>query len=84
MRIFVPREIHPGETRAPLTPATVVRLAKLGAQVEVESGIGSTIYQSDDRYREAGAAISKTAKPLWLRPTWFCDCACRPKRKSHG
>ncbi len=59
MRIFVPREIHPGETRAPLVPATVVRLVKLGVQVEVESNIGSTILQSDNRYREAGATISK-------------------------
>jgi NAD(P) transhydrogenase subunit alpha len=59
MRVFVPREIHPGETRAPLVPATAARLAKLGAQVEVESGIGSSIHQGDDRYRDAGAAISK-------------------------
>jgi len=58
MRIFVPRETQPGETRAALVPATVARLAKLGAQIEVESNIGATIFQSDDRYREAGAAIS--------------------------
>jgi len=58
MRVFVPREIHPGETRAPLVPATVSRLAKLGLQVEVESNLGASIYQSDDRYREAGATIS--------------------------
>jgi NAD(P) transhydrogenase subunit alpha len=62
MRIFVPREVYPGETRAPLTPATVIRLAKLGAQVDVESDIGATIYQSDQRYREAGAAISNDRK----------------------
>jgi NAD(P) transhydrogenase subunit alpha len=59
MRVFVPREIHPGETRATLVPATVARLVKLGAQVEVESNIGRTIYQGDDRYREAGAVISQ-------------------------
>jgi NAD(P) transhydrogenase subunit alpha len=58
MQLFVPRETYPGETRAPLVPATVARLAKLGIKVEVESGIGDSIYQSDDRYREAGAAIS--------------------------
>jgi len=59
MRIFIPREIDAGETRAPLVPATVVRLAKLGAQVEVESNIGETIFQSDDLYRQAGAEVSK-------------------------
>jgi len=58
MRLYGPRETHPGETRAPLVPATVARLIKLGLKVEVETGIGATIYQSDDRYREAGATIS--------------------------
>jgi len=58
IRVFAPREIHSGETRAPLTPATVARLVKLGAQIEVESKIGATIYHGDDQYREAGAVIS--------------------------
>jgi NAD(P) transhydrogenase subunit alpha len=58
MRLYVPRETHPGETRAPLVPATAARLVKLGLNVEVETGLGATIYQSDDRYREAGATIS--------------------------
>lgn len=57
MRIFVPRETHPGETRTPLVPATVARLAKLGAQVEVESGLGASIFQPDNAYRDVGAAI---------------------------
>jgi len=57
MHLFVPREIHPGETRAPIVPATAARLAKLGIKVEVESGIGDSICQSDDRYREAGASV---------------------------
>src|SRR5437870_1674103 len=57
MRIFVPREILPGETRAPLVPNSVARLAKLGAEVKVESGLGNTIFQSDDLYRDAGASI---------------------------
>lgn len=62
MRLFIPRETHPGETRVPLVPVTVVRLAKLGLQIEVESNIGAAIYQADDRYREAGAAISKNPR----------------------
>jgi len=59
MRVFAPKETQPGETRAPLVPATVARLAKLGIQTEVETGIGASIYQSDERYIEAGATISK-------------------------
>ena len=58
LRVFAPREIQPGETRAPLVPATVARLAKLGVQIEVESNIGGAIFHTDDQYREAGAAIS--------------------------
>lgn len=57
-KIFVPRETEPGETRAAMVPAIVTRLAKLGVEIEVESDIGASIYQSDDRYREAGAKIS--------------------------
>ena len=41
MKISVPKETHPGETRAPLTPESAARLVKLGAQVEVEAGIGA-------------------------------------------
>jgi len=58
MRVFVPRELSPGETRAAIVPATVARLAKLGLQLEVESAIGAQIFQSDDLYRQAGASIS--------------------------
>jgi NAD(P) transhydrogenase subunit alpha len=59
MQLFAPRETYPGETRSPLVPATVARLAKLGLKVEVETGIGASIYQPDERYRDAGAAISE-------------------------
>jgi len=41
MKISVPKETHPGETRAPLTPDSAAKLVKLGAQVEVEAGIGA-------------------------------------------
>lgn len=58
MRVFVPKEIERGERRAALVPATVARLVKLSAEVEVESEIGALIHRSDDEYREAGASIS--------------------------
>lgn len=57
MRIFVPRERHPGESRAALVPATAGRLVKLGARVEVEAGLGAAIFQPDENYRAADAAI---------------------------
>ncbi len=40
MKISVPKETHPGETRAPLMPDAAGKLVKLGAQVEVEAGLG--------------------------------------------
>ena len=39
MKIFVPKETWPGETRVPLIPDTVKKLAGLGAEVEVEAGL---------------------------------------------
>jgi NAD(P) transhydrogenase subunit alpha len=57
MKITVPRETHPGETRAPLTPDATAKLVKLGAQVEVEAGIGLTAGFPDEAYARAGATI---------------------------
>src|SRR5207248_1104490 len=59
MRIFVPKEIDSGETRAPLTPSTAAKLTKLGAQVEIETRLGESIHFPDDEYRAAGAAIAQ-------------------------
>src|ERR1700722_11749337 len=64
MKISVPREIHPGEARAPLTPDSVAKLVKLGAQVEVEAGLGLAAGFSDDNYIKAGATIATDRKAL--------------------
>ncbi|MDA0990889.1 MAG: NAD(P)(+) transhydrogenase (Re/Si-specific) subunit alpha, partial [Verrucomicrobia bacterium] len=40
MKIFVPKETAVGETRVPVIPDSVKKLVGLGAEVEVESGIG--------------------------------------------
>jgi NAD(P) transhydrogenase subunit alpha len=58
MKITVPRETHPGENRAPMTPDGAAKLVKLGAQVEVEAGIGSAAGFPDEAYLKAGATIS--------------------------
>lgn len=58
MKIFFPRETVRAETRAPVVPDTVAKLAELGAQVEVETGIGSTINHTDEAYTAAGAEVS--------------------------
>lgn len=64
MKIAVPRETHPGETRAAATPATVARFVKLGAEVSVETGAGLASGHSDRAYAEAGAAIAQDRKRL--------------------
>ena len=58
MIISVPRETHPGETRAALTPPAAAKLVALGAQLELESGLGLGSGFADDAYAKAGAKIS--------------------------
>ena len=57
MRIFVPKETHPGECRVPLIPQTVKGLAEKGAEIVVESGMGAPSGHADDDYTEAGAKV---------------------------
>ena len=64
MKISVPRETHPGESRAPLTPAAAAKLVKLGAQVEVEAGVGIAAGFADDAYVKAGATLATDRKAL--------------------
>lgn len=64
MKISAPKELHPGETRASLTPDSAAKLVRLGAQVEVESGLGAAAGFPDDAYAKAGAAISNDRKGL--------------------
>ncbi|HEV2455118.1 MAG TPA: Re/Si-specific NAD(P)(+) transhydrogenase subunit alpha [Verrucomicrobiae bacterium] len=64
MKISAPKEVHPGETRAPLTPACVSKLIKLGAQVEVEAGIGAAAGFSDDEYARNGATVTADRRNL--------------------
>jgi NAD(P) transhydrogenase subunit alpha len=64
MKITVTRELYPGETRVSLTPEAVARLVKLGAEVEVEAGIGITAGIAEPAYVKAGATISSDRKHL--------------------
>src|SRR3990167_7455119 len=57
MIIGIPKETSPEEKRVSFIPSSVDRLVKKGAQVTVETGLGSTIRISDEEYKKAGAAI---------------------------
>src|SRR5258706_7430208 len=64
MKISVPSETHPGENRAPVTPDSAAKLVKLGAQVEVQAGLGLAAGFADDAYTKAGAMIVTDRKAL--------------------
>ncbi|MBU6410680.1 MAG: Re/Si-specific NAD(P)(+) transhydrogenase subunit alpha [Verrucomicrobia bacterium] len=64
MKISVPKEAFAGETRAAMTPEGAAKLVKLGAQVEVEAGLGAAAGFPDEAYAKAGATISKDRKGL--------------------
>lgn len=64
MKLSVPREIHPGETRAALVPEHVAKLVKMGAHVEVESGTGTASGHADAAYSAAGASVTADRKAL--------------------
>ena len=57
MRIGVPRESKPGETRVAATPKTVQQILKLGYDVSVESGAGAASSYPDAAFADAGAEI---------------------------
>jgi len=59
MRLFVPGQTDPEETRAAILPMHAKELVELGAQVEVEAGIGRSIDVSDIEYEEAGVRVSR-------------------------
>ncbi|MBT6768491.1 MAG: NAD(P)(+) transhydrogenase (Re/Si-specific) subunit alpha, partial [Opitutales bacterium] len=57
MRVFVPCEAFPSETRVALIPESVQKLTSLGLSVEVERGAGLDSYFLDTAYEKAGALI---------------------------
>jgi NAD(P) transhydrogenase subunit alpha len=65
MKICIPKERHPGETRVPMVPDQVAKLVKRGAQIEIESGMGLTSDHTDAHYTAAGAVIVKDRTALF-------------------
>ncbi len=64
MKIAVMKETFEGETRVPLIPLTVDKLVKLGAEVEIESGMGATCRYGDADYEAVGATVNSDRKGL--------------------
>jgi NAD(P) transhydrogenase subunit alpha len=62
MKLFFLKEKDPSETRAPLIPMDADKLVKLGAEIEIEGGIGEYINISDEEYEKVGAKVSRDRK----------------------
>jgi NAD(P) transhydrogenase subunit alpha len=62
MRIGVPKETLPGESRVALVPAAVGPLLKAGLQVAVEQSAGEAAGFPDDAYRAQGASVVSRAE----------------------
>lgn len=57
MKVAVLKEMFPGERRVALVPAAIPAIKKLGLDVVVESGAGTSAGFPDDTYQAAGAGI---------------------------
>ncbi len=64
MRIGIPAETRPGETRVAATPETVKKLVAAKHQVTVQAGAGVMASVIDDAYLAAGAQIGTAADAL--------------------
>jgi NAD(P) transhydrogenase subunit alpha len=67
MRLLIPREITPLETRVALVPETVAKLAKSGFEVIVESGAGTAASFPDEQYQQAGATVAAGLRDAYAR-----------------
>jgi len=65
MRVAVPLEVIPGETRVALVPDVVPQLLKIGHTVAVQAGAGARAGFPDDAYAAAGATIEADARSLY-------------------
>lgn len=58
VRVFIPKETGPGETRVGATPETVKKMVAAGLEVVVEAGAGEASHIADTSYEEVGAQVS--------------------------
>jgi len=61
MKIAIPKELHPGETRVAASVEVVKKFVGFGFDVTVEKGAGAAASITDNEYKDAGASIAKDA-----------------------
>lgn len=64
MKVAIPKETHPDETRIPMIPSDVDKLAKRGAEISIEAGLGQALKIPDEAYTKAGATVVTDRKKL--------------------
>jgi H+-translocating NAD(P) transhydrogenase subunit alpha len=74
MKLGVPKETAPGETRVAVVPDTARRLAEAGVEVLVEEEAGAAASFLDDDYRGAGASV--------VGDVYVADLICKVQRPS--
>jgi len=62
MKLAIPKETAPGETRVAATPESVKKFKGLGVDVTVEAGAGAHARIADADYAAAGATIAPDAR----------------------
>lgn len=65
MKIAIPKEIAPGETRVAAVPETVKRFKQAGLDVLVQAGAGAGAMIDDEEYAAAAAEIVPDAAELY-------------------
>ncbi len=57
MKVVIPKEKDPAETRIAATPESVTAIKNLGLEVAVEAGLGEHLGWPDAAYEKAGASV---------------------------
>jgi NAD(P) transhydrogenase subunit alpha len=65
MRVGIPRETAPGETRVAAVPDVARKLSNKGIELVVEAGAGEGSHVPDAAYREAEMTVADDAGQIW-------------------
>lgn len=65
MKIGVPRETFPGESRVALIPDSATALAKSGHELMIEAGAGDAAGYTDEAYKKHGATVAADRASLF-------------------
>jgi NAD(P) transhydrogenase subunit alpha len=67
MRLAVPKESTPGETRVAIMPETIKRMVAKKVDVSVETHAGERSFVRDEDYRAAGATVETSPDEMYAK-----------------